>query len=248
MLTTPTPHISAKPGDFAKTVLMPGDPLRSKFIAENFLENPVLVNNVRGVQGYTGTYQGVKVSVMASGMGMPAIGIYSHELFTGYGVENIIRIGSAGAIQENIHLYDLVIGQGACTDSNWASQFHLPGTFAPIASFELLQEAVKAAKAHGARYHVGNINSSDVFYGDHVGVPEGLDSVYGLKKMGVLALEMEAAALYMNAARYGKRGLCICTVFDHILTGEETTSQERQTAFTTMMKVALDVAVAMENR
>ena len=248
MLTTPTPHISAKPGDFAKTVLMPGDPLRSKFIAENFLENPVLVNNVRGVQGYTGTYQGVKVSVMASGMGMPAIGIYSHELFTGYGVENIIRVGSAGAIQENIHLYDLVIGQGACTDSNWASQFHLPGTFAPIASFELLQEAVKAAKAHGARYHVGNINSSDVFYGDHVGVPEGLDSVYGLKKMGVLALEMEAAALYMNAARYGKRGLCICTVSDHLLTGEETTSQERQTAFTTMMKVALDVAVAMENR
>ena len=248
MLTTPTPHISAKPGDFAKTVLMPGDPLRSKFIAENFLENPVLVNNVRGVQGYTGTYQGVKVSVMASGMGMPAIGIYSHELFTGYGVENIIRVGSAGAIQENIHLYDLVLGQGACTDSNWASQFHLPGTFAPIASFELLQEAVKAAKAHGARYHVGNINSSDVFYGDHVGVPEGLDSVYGLKKMGVLALEMEAAALYMNAARYGKRGLCICTVSDHILTGEETTSQERQTAFTTMMKVALDVAVAMENR
>ena len=248
MLTTPTPHISAKPGDFAKTVLMPGDPLRSKFIAENFLENPVLVNNVRGVQGYTGTYQGVKVTVMASGMGMPAIGSFSHELFTGYGVENIIRVGSAGAIQENIHLYDLVIGQGACTDSNWASQFHLPGTFAPIASFELLQEAVKAAKAHGARYHVGNINSSDVFYGDHVGVPEGLDSVYGLKKMGVLALEMEAAALYMNAARYGKRGLCICTVSDHILTGEETTSQERQTAFTTMMKVALDVAVAMENR
>ena len=248
MLTTPTPHISAKPGDFAKTVLMPGDPLRSKFIAENFLENPVLVNNVRGVQGHTGTYKGVKVSVMASGMGMPAIGIYSHELFTGYGVENIIRVGSAGAIQENIKLYDLVIGQGACTDSNWASQFHLPGTFAPIASFELLQEAVKAAKAHGARYHVGNINSSDVFYGDHVGVPEGLDSVYGLKKMGVLALEMEAAALYMNAARYGKRGLCICTVSDHILTGEETTSEERQTAFTTMMKVALDVAVAMENK
>ena len=248
MFPTPTPHISAKPGDFGKTVLMPRDPLRSKFIAEHFLENPVLVNNVRGVQGYTGTYKGVRVSVMASGMGMPAIGIYSHELFNGYGVENIIRVGSAGAIQENIKLYDLVIGQGACTDSNWASQFHLPGTFAPIASFELLQEAVKAAKAHGARYHVGNINSSDVFYGDHVGVPEGLDSVYGLKKMGVLALEMEAAALYMNAARYGKRGLCICTVSDHILTGEETTSQERQTAFTTMMKVALDVAVAMENR
>ena len=248
MLTTPTPHISAKPGDFAKTVLMPGDPLRSKFIAENFLENPVLVNNVRGVQGYTGTYKGVRVSVMASGMGMPAIGIYSHELFTGYGVENIIRVGSAGSIQENIHLYDLVIAQGACTDSNWASQFHLPGTFAPIASWELLSEAVKAAEENGARYHVGNVNSSDVFYGDHEGVPQGLDSVYGLRKMGVMALEMEAAALYMNAARYGKRGLCICTISDHILTGEETTSQQRQESFTTMMKVALDVAAAMENK
>jgi len=248
MLNTPTPHISAKPGDFGKTVLMPGDPLRSQFIAENFLENPVLVNNVRGVQGYTGTYKGVKVSVMASGMGMPAIGIYSHELFTGYGVDNIIRVGSAGAIQENIDLYDLVLAQGACTDSNWAAQFHLPGTFAPIADFQLLSEAVKAAENIGATYHVGNVNSSDVFYGDHVGVPEGLGSVYGLKKMGVMALEMEAAALYMNAARYGKRALCICTISDHVLKGTETTSQERQTAFTTMMRVALDVAVAMENR
>ena len=246
MLTTPTPHISAKPGDFGKTVLMPGDPLRSKFIAENFLENPVLVNNVRGVQGYTGTYKGVKVSVMATGMGMPAMGIYSHELFNGYGVENIIRVGSAGSIQEHIKLYDLVLGQGACTDSNFAHQFHLPGAFAPICSYELLTKAVEAAKALGVRYHVGNINSSDTFYGDHEGVPEGLDSVYGLKKMGVLALEMEAAALYMNAARYGKRALCICTISDHILTGEETTSAERQTAFTTMMKVALDVAAAME--
>ena len=248
MFTTPTPHISAKPGDFGKTVLMPGDPLRSQFIAENFLENPVLVNNVRGVQGYTGYYKGVRVSVMASGMGMPAIGIYSHELFTGYDVDNIIRVGSAGAIQENIHLYDLVIAQGACTDSNFAHQFHLPGTFAPIASYELLSAAVEAAKQNGAVYHVGNVNSSDVFYGDHEGVPEGLDSVYALKKMGVMALEMEAAALYMNAARYGKRGLCICTISDHVLTGEETNSHERQTAFTTMMKVALDVAVAMENK
>lgn len=248
MLNTPTPHISAKPGDFGKTVLMPGDPLRSQFIAENFLENPVLVNNVRGVQGYTGTYKGVKVSVMASGMGMPAIGIYSHELFTGYGVDNIIRVGSAGSIQENIHLYDLVIAQGACTDSNWAKQFHLPGTFAPIASWELLTEAVKAAEARDATYHVGNVNSSDVFYGDHEGVPEGLDSVYGLKKMGVMALEMEAAALYMNAARYGKRGLCICTISDHVLTGEETSSEERQKSFTTMMQVALDVAAAMDGR
>ena len=248
MFTTPTPHISAAPGDFGKTVLMPGDPLRSKFIAENFLTDPVLVNNVRGVQGYTGTYKGVKVSVMASGMGMPAIGIYSHELYNGYGVENIIRVGSAGAIQEHIDLYDIVLAQGACTDSNFAHQFHIPGTFAPIASYELLSEAVKACEALGAKYHVGNVNSSDVFYGDHAGVPEGLDSVYALKKMGVMALEMEAAALYMNAARYGKRALCICTISDHVLKGVETTSQERQTAFTQMMRIALDVAVAMEGK
>ena len=248
MLTTPTPHISARHGDFGKTVLMPGDPLRAKFIAENFLESPVLVNNVRGVQGHTGYYQGVKVSVMASGMGMPAIGIYSHELYNAYGVENIIRVGSAGSIQENIHLYDLVLAQGACTDSHFAHQFHLPGTFAPIASYELLSEAVRACEAAGAVYHVGNVNSSDVFYGDHEGVPEGLDSVYALKKMGVMALEMEAAALYMNAARYGKRALCICTISDHVLTGALTSSEERQNSFTTMMKVALDVAVAMEHK
>ena len=246
MFKTPTPHISAKPGDFAKTVLMPGDPLRSKFIAENFLDNAVLVNNIRGVQGYTGYYKGVRVSVMASGMGMPAIGIYSHELFNGYGVENIIRVGSAGSIQDHINLYDIVIAQGACTDSNFAAQFHLPGTFAPIASYQLLSEAVKAAEAHNATYHVGNVNSSDVFYGDHVGVPEGLDSVYGLKKMGVMALEMEAAALYMNAARYGKNALCICTISDHVLKGVETSPEERQSAFTQMMKIALDVAVSVE--
>jgi len=244
-----TPHINVcNEIGFGKTVLMPGDPLRAKFIAENFFENPVLVNNVRGVNGYTGYYKGVKVSVMASGMGMPAIGIYSHELFNFFGVENIIRVGSAGSIQENINLYDLVIAQGACTDSNWQNQFHLPGTFAPIASWELLSEAVKAAEANNAVYHVGNVNSSDVFYGDHVDVPAGLDSVYGLKKMGVMALEMEAAALYMNAARYGKRGLCICTISDHVLTGVETTAEERQNSFHTMMKVALDVAVAMESK
>ena len=202
----PTPHINAKPGDFGKTVLMPGDPLRAKFIAETFLENPVLVNNVRGVQGYTGTYKGVKVSVMASGMGMPSIGIYSHELYNVFGVENILRVGSAGALQEGVRLYDLV----------------------------------------GCRYHVGNVLSSDAFYGDHEGVPEGLDANYGWKKMGILAIEMEAAALYMNAARYGKRALCICTISDHILTGEETTAAERQNAFTDMMKVALEVAVKME--
>lgn len=247
MLTTPTPHIDAKPGAFGKTVLMPGDPLRARFIAENFLVDPVLVNNVRGVQGYTGTYKGVKVSVMATGMGMPAMGIYSHELFCGYGVENIIRVGSAGAIQKHIRLYDLVLAQGACTDSNFAAQFHLSSTFAPIASYELLSRAVQVAGEKNLRFHVGNVNSSDVFYGDHEGVPQGLDSVYGLQKMGVLALEMEAAALYMNAARYGKRGLCICTVSDHVLTGELTDAHQRQTAFTDMMEVALEVAVQMEN-
>ena len=248
MLKTPTPHISAKPGDFAKTVLMPGDPLRAKVIAENFLENPVLVNNVRGVQGYTGTYHGVKVSVMASGMGMPSMGIYSHELYNGYGVENIIRVGSAGSIQEHINLYDIVIAQGACTDSNFAHQFHIPGTFAPIGSFELISAAVEASRELGATYHVGNVNSSDVFYGDHELVPEGLDALYALKKMGVMALEMEAAALYMNAARYGKRALCICTISDHIIKGVETTSEERQTAFTQMMKIALEVAVKMDSK
>jgi len=244
-----TPHINVQNEiGFGKTVLLPGDPLRAKFIAENYLENPVLVNNVRGVNGYTGYYKGVKVSVMATGMGMPAMGIYSHELFTRFGVENILRVGSAGSIQEHINLYDIVLGQGACTDSNWASQFHIPGTFAPIADFTLLCEAVKACENHKATYHVGNINSSDVFYGDHEGVPEGLDSVYALKKMGVMALEMEAAALYMNAARYGKRALCICTISDHVLKGVETTAHERQTAFTKMMEVALDVAVAMEEK
>ena len=250
MATFPaTPHINVLDEiGFGKTVLLPGDPLRAKFIAENFLENPVLVNNVRGVNGYTGYYKGVKVSVMATGMGMPAMGIYSHELFTKFGVENIIRVGSAGSIQEHIDLSDIVLGQGACTDSNWASQFHLPGTFAPIADFTMLCEAVKACENHKATYHVGNINSSDVFYGDHDGVPEGLDSVYGLKKMGVMALEMEAAALYMNAARYGKRALCICTISDHVLKGVETTAAERQTAFTKMMAVALDVAVAMDEK
>ncbi len=244
-----TPHINIQNDiGFGKTVLMPGDPLRSKFIAENFLENPVLVNNVRGVQGYTGYYKGVKVSVMASGMGMPTIGIYSHELFNFFGVENIIRVGSAGSIQEHIHVYDLVLAQGACTDSNFADQFHLPTTFAPIADYRLLSEAVKAAEAAGATYHVGNVNSSDVFYGDHAGIPEALGKIHCLNKMGVMALEMEAAALYMNAARYGKRGLCICTISDHVLTGEETSAEQRQNSFTTMMKVALDVAVAMENQ
>ena len=185
---------------------------------------------------------------MASGMGMPAIGIYSHELYNGYGVENIIRVGSAGAIQEHVKVRDIILAQGACTDSNYAHIFNLSGTFAPIADFRLLSEAVKACEAQGATYHVGNINSSDAFYGDPDGIPEALSNVHTLKKMGVLALEMEAASLYMNAARYGKRALCICTVSDHVLTGEELSSDERQTSFTAMMQVALDVAAAMEQQ
>ena len=248
MPKTPTPHNAAHEGDFAKVVLMPGDPLRARYIAENFLEDARQVTNVRAMAGFTGTYNGKAVSVMGHGMGMPSIGIYSYELFHNYGVESIIRVGSAGGYADDVKLRDVIAAQGACTDSNWAAQFHLPGTFAPIADFQLLSEAVKAAENIGATYHVGNVNSSDVFYGDHVGVPEGLGSVYGLKKMGVMALEMEAAALYMNAARYGKRGLCICTISDHVLTGEETSSEERQKSFTTMMQVALDVATAMDGR
>ena len=238
-MNIPTPHISAKKGDFAKTVLMPGDPLRAKYIAETYLENPVLVNNVRGIQGYTGTYKGKKVSVMASGMGMPSIGIYSYELFNGYDVDNIIRIGTAGAINKDLKIRDIVMGIGACTNSNFASQYELPGTFAPTASFKLLRKAVEIAESmKDVRYTVGNILSSDTFYDDSMG---------GTKwsKMGVLAVEMEAAALYMNALRSGKNALAICTISDNIVTGEATTPEERQTSFNQMMELALQVAVEM---
>lgn len=246
MANYPTPHISAKPGDFGQTVLMPGDPLRAKFIAENFLENPVLVNNVRGVQGYTGLYHGTRVSVMASGMGMPSIGIYSWELYTVFGVENIMRIGSAGAMQEKINLRDIVIGQGACTDSNWASQYHLAGAFAPIADYHMLETCVETAKELKLPYHVGNLLSSDRFYGDDGDMTGGWIANNGWAKMGVLAVEMEAAALYMNAARTGKHALAVCTVSDHLLREENCTSEERQNGFTNMMKLALETAVKLE--
>ena len=242
----PTPHINATPDDFAKTVLMPGDPLRSKYIAENFLENPVLVNNVRGVQGYTGTYKGVRVSVMASGMGMPSIGIYSHELYNVFGVENIMRIGSAGAIQPQINLKDIVMAMGASTDSAWADQFHLAGTFAPICSYKMLRAAIASAEELGASYHVGNILSSDVFYGDNAGLPEALDTNTNWRKMGIMAIEMESAALYLNAARYGKNALCICTVSDQLVRGEFLSAEERQTGFRQMMLVALETAVKLD--
>lgn len=242
----PTPHNSATPEDFGKTVLMPGDPLRAKFIAENFLTDAVLVNNVRGIQGYTGYYDGVKVSVMASGMGMPSIGIYSYELFNFYGVENIMRIGSAGAINENIKVRDIVIGMGACTNSNFANQFNLPGTFAPTCSYKMLKTCTDIADEMKVNYHVGNLLSSDTFYNDEEKLPDGLKSTYAWSKMGVMAIEMEAAALYMNAARAGKNALAICTVSDHILTGEATTSEERQNSFTEMMELALKTAVALD--
>lgn len=230
----PTPHISAKLGDFAPTVLMPGDPLRAKYIAEHYLENPVLVNNVRGVQGYTGTYKGKKISVMASGMGIPSIGIYSYELYNFYGVENIIRIGSAGAIHPDLKVRNLVFAQGACTNSNFAHQFGMPGTIAPIASYDLLEKAVAKAKEMKLTYKVGNILSSDTFYDDGAG-----SVVWG--KMGVLAVEMESAALYMTAARANKKALCICTISDHLLTGEELSSEERQNSFHEMMQLALEI-------
>lgn len=245
MSVYPTPHIDAKPGDFAKTVLMPGDPLRSQFIAQTFLTDAHLVNNVRGVQGYTGLYKGQPVSVMASGMGMPSIGIYSYELYNFFGVENILRVGSAGGMNPHIHVRDIILGQGACTTSRYGEDFNLPGAFAPIADWKLLSTAAKLADEMGLTYHVGNLLSSDVFYNDTADLrPEEAPSKRWAK-MGVMAVEMEAAALYMNAARAGKRALAICTVSDHLVTGEATTAQERQSTFTDMMKLALEVAIAV---
>ena len=237
----PTPHNSASIDQIAKTVLMPGDPLRAQFIAETFLTDPVLVNNVRGIQGYTGTWKGVPVTVMASGMGMPSIGIYSWELFNFYNVENIIRIGSAGGINDDLKLMDIVIAQGASTDSNYAGQFGLPGTFAPIADYTLMAAAIETAKERGANVHVGNILSSDRFY-----APEGFNPNDAWKKMGILAVEMESAALYMNAAYAGKRALCICTISDHLYKPEALSPEERQTSFREMMEIALDTAVKMD--
>lgn len=234
-MPVPTPHINAKFGDFAPTVLMPGDPLRSKFIAETFFENPVLVNNVRGVQGYTGTYKGKRVSVMASGMGMPAIGIYSYELFNFFGVEQIIRVGSCGSFDKDLHVRDIILAQGACTDSNFASQYRLPGTFCPIADFDLLRKAADACEKKGVNYKVGNMFSSDKFYDD-------ANSGMEWAKMGVLGVEMESAALYCNAARAGKKALTICTVSDSFVNPEDTTAEERQNSFTDMMEIALEIA------
>ena len=236
MSNIPTPHIAAKEGDFAKTVLMPGDPLRAKFIAETFLTDAVLVNNVRGVNGYTGYYNGKRVSVMASGMGIPSMGIYSYELFNFYDIDNIIRIGTAGSIHPDLKIRNVVLAMGACTDSNYGAQYELPGTFAPIASFELLRKAVKVIEEMGnIGYKVGNVVSSDVFYSDR-------QTTAAWQKMGALAIEMESAALYMNAARAGKNALTTCTISDSLVTGEVTTAEERQTSFDDMMKIALEIA------
>ncbi len=230
-----TPHIGCAPEDFAKTVLMPGDTLRAKMIAETYLTDAELVNNIRGVQGYTGYYNGKRVSVMASGMGMPAIGIYSYELFNFFGVESIIRVGSAGGIHPDLKLFDVVIGQGACYSSAFVNQYALPGTYSAIADFGLCRKAVEVCEQQGLRYKVGNVLSADNFYSDAVDQTTWA-------KMGVLAVEMEAAALYMNAARAGKKGLCICTISDLLSGGEAATPEQRQNAFHDMIKVALEIA------
>ncbi|WP_312694553.1 purine-nucleoside phosphorylase [Caproiciproducens sp.] len=236
MSNVPTPHNGAKEGEIAKTVLMPGDPLRAKFIAETYLTDAVCFNTVRNMLGYTGMYHGKRVSVMGGGMGIPSVGIYTYELFNFYGVENIIRIGSAGGIADNVHVRDVVIGMGACTNSNYAAQYNLPGTFAPVASYDLLKGAAAAAEKLNVHAVVGNVLSSDTFYDDNA------DALSAWKKMGVLAVEMEAAALYMNAARAGKNALCLLTISDCPFTGESLSAQERQTGFTQMMEIALAIA------
>lgn len=238
MSNIPTPHISAKKEDIAKTVLMPGDPLRSKFIAEHFLEDAKLVNNVRGVQGYTGLYKGVPITVMASGMGMPSIGIYSYELFNFYDVDRIIRVGSAGAISDDLALRDIVAGMSACTDSNFEAQFNLPGKFSPTADFTLLRKAVETAENLGTPMRVGSLLSHDKFYDDSY-------TLEPWQKMHqVLAVEMESAALYMVAARAGKQALCICTISDAPLRGLSLSSEDREKTFTDMMKIALETGKA----
>jgi purine-nucleoside phosphorylase len=234
MNNTPTPHIGAKYGDIAETVIMAGDPLRVKLMSEKFLDDAVQFNNVRGMLGYTGSYKGKRVSVMGHGMGMPSIAIYTYELYNFYGVKTIIRVGSAGSINKDLHIGDLAIAMGACTNSNFAAQYELPCTFAPIADFSLVRAAAESCERLGYKYMVGNVLSSDTFYGENPHTDKWIS-------MGVMAVEMEIAALYMNAARSGNRALGICTISDHILTGEATTAEERQNNFTHMMDVAFSL-------
>lgn len=233
---TPTPHNEARLGDIAKTVLMPGDPLRAKFIAETWLENPVCFNKVRNMLGYTGTYKGKEVSVMGSGMGIPSIAIYSYELYHFYEVENIIRVGSAGALQDGMKLKDLVIAMGACTDSAYAGQLNVPGNFAPIADYGLLEKAVLAAREKNISVRVGNVLSADAFYNFDIGRTKRWADA------GVLAVEMESAALYINAVQAKKKALSLLSISDHVFTGEELTAEERQLEFRNMIEVALELA------
>ena len=235
-MSIPTPHITAEEGAFARTLLMPGDPLRSKFIAERYLENAVLVNNTRGVQGYTGLYHGKRVSVMASGMGIPSIGIYSHELFSEYGVENIIRIGTAGMLNQSLKVRDIVIGMSAYTNSNYGAQFGFSGHLAPCCSYKLLSSAMEAAAKLGLTPVPGALYSSDSFYDTRTG------SAKILQGLGVLAVEMEAAGLYLEAAALGKNALSICTISDNPFTGESLSAEDRQNTFTHMMEIALEIA------
>ena len=235
MATLPTPHIGAREGEIADRVIMAGDPLRAKFMAETFLTNPVQYNAVRGMLGFTGEYMAKRVSVQGHGMGMPSIGIYTYELYNFYGVKRIIRTGSAGAYHPDLELGDVVFAQGACSDSNYAAQYNLPGVYAPIADFGVLRAAVEKAEAMGINYKVGNLLSSDVFYGDDS------EAWRSWQKMGVLAVEMEAAALYMNAARSGNEALCICTISDSLVHGTACSAEQRQTSFTNMMEIAFDI-------
>ena len=236
-MSIPTPHNSAKKGDIAKKVLMPGDPLRAKYIAETYLENPVCFNTVRNMFGYTGFYRDKPVSVMGTGMGCPSIGIYTHELIEGYGVKTLIRVGTTGAISEDVHIRDLVFAMGACAQTNYVREFGLPGDFAPIADFGLLVKAVFHAEQENLPYHVGNVLTSDLFYEPEKKKHEGLQ----FADMGVLAVEMETAALYANAALSKARALSILTVSDSMVTGEKTTAEERETSFADMIHVALEI-------
>lgn len=238
MSNIPTPHINAPEGAFARTVLMPGDPLRAKYIAEHYLDGAELVNNVRGVQGYTGEYQGKRVSVMASGMGMPSIGIYSYEMYNYYGVENIIRVGSAGAMTDKLKLRDVVAGMSAYTNSNYGYQFGFDGTLAPCCSYDLLSRAIEAGKRIGQNVVPGPVFSSDAFYEQG-----GLETASSkLMKLGVLCVEMEAYALYLNAAAAGKNALALLTISDSLVTGEALPAEDRQNTFTRMMEIALEIA------
>lgn len=234
----PTPHIQALEGEIAETILLPGDPLRAKYIADHFLDDVRQFNATRNMLGYTGYYKGKRVSVMGTGMGCPSIGIYSYELIHFYGCKNLIRVGTAGALSDKLKVRDMVFAMGACTTSNYVRLFELPGDYSCIASYDLLSKAVETAKSMNLSYHVGNVLSSDMFYGPDKSVSGGMT----WSDMGVLAVEMEAAALYSNAAAAGANALCIVTISDSVVTGEATTAEERETTFTNMMEVALSLA------